>query len=136
MVDSFWKGRFNRCWLVGMFVQQTLLSIEGVKIPSVEEILHSNPEMTVADAINMRRELYGVKVDWEKRRLIVHFKGKYYDVTDLLIDIVNENSYGERVDELGMDTCGFDFCSAVKEAQKKIILKIVTGEMTPTYEVI
>lgn len=116
---------------MGMFIQHTLLFIEGIKIPSVEEILNSSPELTVADAINLQRDIYGAEIDWDSLRIIVRFRGKRYDITEALIKIVNENSYGETIDELGMDTRGFNFLGAIREAQRKIISKIVSGEMAP-----
>jgi len=116
---------------MGMLIQRILLSIEGVRILSVEEILNSNPELTVADAINIQRDIYGAEVDWEARKIVVRFQGERYDITELLIKIVDENSYGDIIDELGMDTCGFDFLSAVRAVQREIISKIVSGLMNP-----
>jgi len=116
---------------MGMLIQRILLSLEGVKIPSIEEILSSNPKLTVADAINIQRDIYGAEVDWEAYKITVRFHGERYDITEILIKIVNENSYGDVIDELGMDTRGFNFSSAVRAAQKEIISKIVSGTMTP-----
>jgi len=128
---NVWKGRFNRCWLISMFIQHSLLSIEGVKIPSVDELMSSNPNLTIAEAINLQRKLYGAEVDWESRKIFVRFKGKRYNITDIVISLVNTHSFGDAIDELGADTRGFNFLGAVKEAQKEIISKIVKGELQP-----
>lgn len=126
-----WAGRFNRCWLLGMFVQHSLLAKEGINIPSPVEIMMSNPGINIVEAINLQRQMYGAEVDWENQTIIVRYKEKRYDITKLIIEIVNEFTYGDRVNELSIDTKGFDFKSAAGRAQENIISKIVSGELPP-----
>ncbi len=124
-----WAGRFNRCWLLGMFVQHSLLAKEGVNIPSPEEIMQLNPGIDIVEAINLQRQIYGAEVDWERQKIIVRYQSKRYDVTKLIIEIVNECTYGDLIDELSIDTKGFDFKTASGCAQENIISKIVSGEL-------
>ncbi|MFB0560873.1 MAG: hypothetical protein ACETWM_06650 [Candidatus Lokiarchaeia archaeon] len=126
-----WAGRFNRCWLLGMFVQHSLLAKEGVNIPSPIEIMMSKPDIDIVEAINLQRQIYGAEVDWENQTIIVRYKSKRYNVTKQIIEIVNQFTYGNRVDELSIDTKGFDFKSAASCAQENIISKIVSGELPP-----
>jgi hypothetical protein len=126
-----WAGRFNRCWLLAMFVQHSLLAKEGIKVPSPLELMQLHPGIDIVEAINLQRQIYGADVDWENQTIIVRYKDKRYNITSLVIDIVNEFTYGNLVDELSIDTKGFDFKSAARCAQENIISKIVSGELPP-----
>lgn len=126
-----WAGRFNRCWLLGMFVQHSLLAKEGIKVPSPPEMMELCPGIDIVEAINLQRTIYGAEVDWERQTIIVRYKDKRYNITRLIIDIVNEFTYGDRIDEISIDTKGFDFKSAASCAQENIIEKIVSGELPP-----
>lgn len=128
-IPRVWAGRFNRCWLLAMFVQHTLLAREGITVPSPQEMMRMNPGISIAEAINLQRQEYGAEVDWEKQTIIVRYKSRRYDITELIIEIVNECTYGDIIDELSVDTKGFDFTSAVGRAQKNIISKIVNGKL-------
>ncbi|MHA1579179.1 MAG: hypothetical protein ACTSUQ_06090 [Candidatus Freyarchaeota archaeon] len=126
-----WPGRFNRCWLLGMFVQRLLLAKEGVRIPTPEELMKLNPDLNVAEAINLQRKTYGAEVNWEEQTIIVRYKSKRYNITKQIIKIVNECTFGDRIDELSVDTRGFDFNSAAGYAYKHIVSKIMAGLLEP-----
>lgn len=126
-----WSGRFNRCWLLAMFVQHSLLAKEGINVPSPEEMMKSNPGMDIVEAINLQRQMYGAEVDWEKQTIIVRYKSKKYNITELIIEIVDTCTFGNMVDELSIDTRGFDFRNATFYANENIISKIVKGKLAP-----
>lgn len=126
-----WSGRFNRCWLLGMFVQHSLLAREGINVPSPEEVMRSNPGIDIVEAINLQRQMYGAEVDWEKQIIIVRYKSKKYNITKLIIEIVNVCTFGNMIDELSIDTKGFDFKNATFYANENIISKIVEGKLAP-----
>jgi hypothetical protein len=126
-----WSARFNRCWLLGMFVQHSLLAKEGISIPSPEQMMKSNPGIDIVEAINLQRQMYGAEVDWEEQKIIVRYKSKKYNITNMIIEIVNVCTFGNMIDELSIDTKGFDFKNATFYANENIISKIVDGQLTP-----
>ncbi|WXG40093.1 MAG: hypothetical protein WED07_04600 [Candidatus Freyarchaeum deiterrae] len=126
-----WSARFNRCWLLGMFVQHSLLRKEGISVPSPEQMMKSNPSIDIVEAINLQRQMYGAEVDWENQTIIVRYKSKKYDITKKIIEIVNVCTFGNMIDELSIDTKGFDFKNATFYANENIIAKIVDGTLAP-----
>jgi len=114
-----------------MFVQRSLLAKEGVRILTPEELMELNPDLNVAEAINLQRKIYGAEVNWEEQTIIVRYKSKRYNITKQIIKIVNECTFGDRVDELSVDTRGFDFNSATGYAYKNIVSKIIAGLLEP-----
>lgn len=94
-------------------------------------MMKSNPSIDIVEAINLQRQMYGAEVDWENQTIIVRYKSKKYDITKKIIEIVNVCTFGNMIDELSIDTKGFDFKNATFYANENIIAKIVDGTLAP-----
>jgi hypothetical protein len=114
-----------------MFVQHSLLAKEGINVPTPEEMMRSNPNIDVVEAINLQRQMYGAEVDWENQTIFVRYRSKKYNITNQIIEIVNICTFGNMIDELSIDTKGFDFKNATFYANENIISKIVDGKLAP-----
>ncbi len=112
-------------WLLGQFIQNYLLKIEGIRKLKVEELKVHYPELNIGELINKQRELYGVYFDWDSLECYVKYKGKKYNITDEIIEIVIKNTDKDFLNNIGVDTRGFDIITAFKEATNTIISRII-----------
>jgi len=125
------KVDWKFAWLLSMRIQHTLLELENKTMPSIDELSSLHPELSPGEIINLQREKWGAEVDWNKRTLTVRFKDRKFDITEELEEIVKNHLRGAPASRIAMDTHGFDFEAAMREAYEKIILKIVKGQIEP-----
>jgi hypothetical protein len=106
------------CWLIGTFVQHLLMRIEGIRMKSMDELRMEDPTLSIADSINLHRDLYGPKMDWDNRKVYVRYKDTEYDISEESGKIAEKWITYEE---------GFQMVYAFNEAVETIIAKI-TGE--------
>ncbi|MHA1269633.1 MAG: hypothetical protein ACTSPY_07570 [Candidatus Helarchaeota archaeon] len=115
-------------WLLGQFVQNCLLEIEGIEKPKIEKMQIEYPFLSIGELINMQRDTHGVSFDWDNVICQVKYKGNVIDITKAILEIVWRNTDKEWINNIGFDTRGFDINSACREASKLIINKIIKNE--------
>ena len=125
------KVDWKFAWLLSMRIQHTLLDLENKTMPSIDELSSLHPELSPGEIINLQREKWGAEVDWDKKTLTVRFKGKKFNITGEIEEVVKKHLRGVPANRIAMDTQGFDFEAAMREAYEKIILKIVKGQIEP-----
>ncbi|MFX1486060.1 MAG: hypothetical protein ACFFBS_02960 [Promethearchaeota archaeon] len=118
-------------WLLAMRIQHTLLDLENKRIPSIDELSNLHPDLSPGEIINLQREKWGAEVDWDRRTLSVRFKDRKFDITGEIEKVVKKHLRGTPANRIAMDTHGFDFEAAMREAYDKIVLKIVKGLISP-----
>jgi hypothetical protein len=107
------------CWLIGTFVQHLLTRIEGTKMKTMDELRREDPSLSIADSINLHRDLYGPRMEWEDRKVYVRFKDEEYDISE----------DAEKIAEKWIDDeDGFQMVHAFNEAVDIIIAKIAGEE--------
>jgi hypothetical protein len=113
------------CWLIGIFVQHILLRIEGTRMKSMEQLRKENPELSIADSINLHREIYGPRMEWENRRVYVRYKQQEFDIAE----------DAERIAMKWIDDReGFNIVHAFNEAVETILPKIAGEEATKRFQ--
>lgn len=118
------KIYYKHCWLLGQFVQHSLLHKEGIVIPSPDEL--KDQFKTTSDMLNYRQSEFGCKFDWESE-LLVKFKGKIYNVFNKVREIIFLCKIGDIIDAFGFDMRGIDFPKACRMADSEIIQKIINN---------
>ena len=48
---------------------------------TMDELRMEKPQLSIADSINLHRELYGPRMEWDDRKVYVRFREKEYDIT-------------------------------------------------------
>jgi hypothetical protein len=122
---------YKYIWLLGQFIQHTLLSFQGVRIPDPPELKEFYPDKNPAELINIQRELYGCQFDWETGELIVKYDENLFDISVEASKIIAENVSGNVVDCFSFDDNGFNFYKASRQAVEDIINYIKNGEKKP-----
>jgi hypothetical protein len=122
---------YKYLWLLGQFIQHSLLYLQGIRVPEPRELAFQYPRAHPGELINIQRELYGCQFDWATGTLIVRYKDIQFDVSVEAKEIVANNISNKMVDLLGFDDKGFDFNSASNDAIGKIIEKIRDGNKAP-----
>lgn len=130
--DSILPHRLYRyLWLLGQFIQHSLLYLQGVRIPDPPELKDVYPDKDPAELINIQHELYGCKLDWNTGTLIVVYKDNQYDISSEAQNIVATTANDDMLAICSFDDRSFDFNTACSEAVKKIIESITTGQIAP-----
>lgn len=109
---------FRKCWFLAQFLQRTLYRKEGKDIPQTRDLLAKWPELTIAEAMNLKFEMYGAEIDWDNERIFVRFRGKKIEVTNEIMGIVKRLCSENWYDHIGFDTRGIDLNAALKEVEK------------------
>lgn len=120
---------YKYLWLLGQFIQHSLLYIQGIRVPEPRELTPQYPGALPAELINIHRELYGCQFDWRSGTLIVRYKEQKFDVSGEAKAIVADNISSKMADLIGFDDKGFDFNSACNNAVG-IIEKIRDGKFS------
>jgi hypothetical protein len=107
------------CWLIGTFVQHLLLRIEGTKMKTMDDLRMEDPTLSIADSINLHRDLYGPMMDWDNRKVLVRYKDEEYDISEEAGKIAEKWITSEE---------GFQMVYAFNEAVETIIVKIAGAE--------
>ncbi len=131
-LESILPHRLYRyLWLLGQFIQHSLLYLQGVRIPDPPELKEQYPDKNPAELINIQHELYGCKLNWETGTLIVVYKDNQYDISSEAQKIVAATANDDMLAICSFDDRSFDFNTACNEAVKNIIENITTGQMVP-----
>jgi hypothetical protein len=85
---------------------------------TMDELRIERPELSIADSINLHRELYGPRMEWDNRKVYVCFREKEIDITEDVENIA--------VKHLGDE--GFNMVSAFNESIETIVKKIAGEE--------
>lgn len=110
------KEKFALCVWLARYIQQRVHSINGIRVPSVYEIITTN-NIDMATAINWRDEKYGPTIDANK--ILIHVGSQRIDVTQELEHIVDINSrVNSFTDIVFLDTASIDVDSALEYADK------------------
>ncbi|NVM54094.1 MAG: hypothetical protein HWN66_10375 [Candidatus Helarchaeota archaeon] len=122
---------YKYLWLLGQFIQHSLLYLQGVRIPDPPELKKRFPKKNAAELINLHREMYGCKFNWKTGSLIVVYKDDQFEISSEVKEIVANNIKADFIACCGFDYRGFDFKKASSTATKKIIENITTGQLKP-----
>ena len=122
---------YKYLWLLGQFIQHSLLYLQGIRIPEPPELKAVYPDKHPGELIDIQRELYGCKFDWKTGAVIVSYGDDIYDVSSEAKAIIAENVSNKLVDLLGFDDKGFNFNNACNLAVDSIIVAITHGEKKP-----
>lgn len=122
---------YKYLWLLGQFIQHSLLYLQGVRIPDPIELKDSFPDKNPAELIDIQREIYGCKFNWKTGSLVVCYKDDQFEISSEAKEIIAKTVSNNIVDLLGFDTRGFDFNRACSEAVENIIECIKKGQMQP-----
>ena len=123
---------YKYLWLLGQFIQHSLLYLQGIRVPEPRELAPQYPQAnSPSELINIHRELYGCQFDWATGTLIVRYKDQKFDVSVEAKEIVANNISNKMADLIGFDDKGFDFNSACNIAIGKIIEMIRDGNIAP-----
>lgn len=121
---------YKYLWLLGQFIQHSLLYLQGIRVPEPPELAFAYPDKHPGELINIQREFYGCQFDWDTGTLIVGYKDDQFDVSVEAKDIIAKNVSNRLEDVLGFDDKGFDFNHACDEAIE-IIENIKNGSKSP-----
>lgn len=92
---------------------------------SMEQLRKENPELSIADSINLHRELYGPRMEWENRRVYVRYKQQEFDIA-------------EDAERIAMnwtdDREGFNIVQGFNEAVETILPKIAGEEASKRFQ--
>jgi hypothetical protein len=106
------------CWLIGTFVQHLLMRIEGIRMKTMDDLRREDPGLSIADSINLHRDLYGPRMEWDNRKVYVRYKEVEYEISE----------DAEKIAEKWIDDKeGFQMVHAFNETVDTIITRI-TGE--------
>ena len=84
----------------------------------MELLRKENPELSIADSINLHREMYGPRMEWDDRKVYVRYKDREYDISE----------EAEKIAEKWIDDKeGFQMVQAFNDAVNMIVTGI-TGE--------
>lgn len=122
---------YRYLWLLGQFVQHSLLYLQGVHIPDPPDLKEAYPDKNPAELIDIQRELYGCKLNWKTGSLIVVYENSQYDISVEAQKIVAATANDDMLACCSFDDRSFDFNTACNEAIKKIIENITTGQKAP-----
>ncbi|MHA1278105.1 MAG: hypothetical protein ACTSQI_12425 [Candidatus Helarchaeota archaeon] len=122
---------FRFVWLLGQFIQHSLLSHQGIRVPDPPELKSLYPNKTPTELINIQRELYGCKFNWNTGALVVSYGENNFDITLEAQEIVAKNVDGKITTYIAFDTHGFDFNRACLHAETEIINQIKNGQKVP-----
>jgi hypothetical protein len=95
-----------------------LTRIEGIKMKSMDDLRREDPSLSIADSINLHRDLYGPKMEWDNRKVYVRFKDEEFDISE---------DAGRIAEKWISNEEGFQMVPAFNESVETIITKI-TGE--------
>ena len=122
---------YKYLWLLGQFIQHSLLYVQGIRVPEPPELKEVYPDKNPAELIDMQRELYGCKFDWDTGSVIVNYKDEQFDVSEAAKEIVAVTANRDKIACCGFDDRGFDFNRACNIAVKAIIESIIAGQVKP-----
>jgi hypothetical protein len=111
--------------LIGTFVQHILLRIEGTRMKSMEQLREENPGISIADSINLHREIYGPRMEWDDRKVFVRYMHQEFEIAD----------DAERIATKWIDDKdGFKMVQAFNDAVETILPKIAGEEASKRYQ--
>lgn len=85
---------------------------------SMDELRSEDPSLSIADSINLHRDLYGPRMEWDDRKVYARYGDVEYDISE----------DAEKIAEKWIDEKeGFRMVQAFNEAIDTIITSI-TGE--------
>jgi hypothetical protein len=113
------------CWLIGIFVQKILIRVEGTRMKSTDELRRDNPMLSIADSINLHRELYGPRMEWDDRRVYVRYRGREFEIAEDAEQIAAKWSDDKE---------GFNMVRAFNEAVDIIVPKIAGEEASKRFQ--
>jgi hypothetical protein len=90
---------------------------------TMDELRRERPELSIADSINLHRDLYGPRMEWDDRRVYVHFKGEEFEISE----------DAERIAVKHIGDEGFNMALAFNEAIETIVAKIAGEEESKRY---
>jgi len=90
---------------------------------TMDELRREKPELSIADSINLHRELYGPRMEWDDRKVYVHFKEKEFDISE----------GAEKIAVKHISDEGFNMVSAFNEAIETIVTKMVGEEASKIF---
>ncbi|MFX0113172.1 MAG: hypothetical protein ACFFB3_01355 [Candidatus Hodarchaeota archaeon] len=100
LIGSQWN---RHCWLAGSILQKKLLRLEGKVIPSPETLREKDPELNIAESIELAREATAPRL--VGRRVFVKFDGKWFDVTEKVEEaILTSREDASWIANIGVDT--------------------------------
>jgi hypothetical protein len=129
--SGFPQVYYKYLWLLGQFVQHSLLYLEGVRVPEPPELKPLYPDKDPAELINLQRELYGCQFDWDTGSVIVKYHDSVFDISTEAKKITIQYASKHLADLLGFDDNGFDFNKACTKAVEIIINHITSGQKKP-----
>lgn len=91
---------------------------------TMDDLRSEDPSLSIADSINLHRDLYGPGVDWDNRKVYVRYKDEQYDISDDAEKIAEKWITYEE---------GFQMVYAFNEAVDTIITKIAGEEQAKRF---
>jgi hypothetical protein len=92
---------------------------------SMELLRKENPELSIADSINLHREIYGPRMEWNNRRVYVRYLRREFEIS----------GDAERIATKWIDDKeGFNMVQAFNEAVEIILPKIAGREAAKRYQ--
>jgi hypothetical protein len=90
----------------------------------MEQLREENPELSIADSINLHREIYGPRMEWEDRKVYVRYLHQEFEISGDAEKIATK-----WID----DKEGFNMVQAFNEAVETILPKIAGEEASKRY---
>ncbi|MHA1264111.1 MAG: hypothetical protein ACTSRS_02650 [Candidatus Helarchaeota archaeon] len=122
---------YKYLWLLGQFIQHSLLYLQGIRIPEPPELRVRFPDKSPAELIDLHRDLYGCRFDWATGSLIVCYKDDRFEITTEAKKIVATTINPDRIACCSFDDRGFNFNQACGMAVDEIITCITSGKFKP-----
>lgn len=92
---------------------------------SMEQLREENPELSIADSINLHREIYGPRMEWDNRKVCVRYLQQEFEIS----------GDAERIATKWIDEKeGFNMVQAFNEAVETILPKIAGEEAAKRYQ--
>lgn len=129
LTGSVWD---RHCWLAGTILQKKLLRLERKDIPSPEKLREDNPDLSIAESIELARESTSARL--VKRRVFVSFDNKWFDVTNELEErILACRKEGSWIENVGVDTRALDVPRLTRQVSE-LAITIADGKFNSTTE--
>lgn len=92
---------------------------------SMEQLREENPGISIADSINLHREIYGPRMEWDDRKVFVRYMQQEFEIGD----------DAERIAMKWIDEKdGFNMVQAFNEAVETILPRIAGEENSKRYQ--
>jgi hypothetical protein len=129
LIGSQWD---RHCWLAGSILQKKLLRLEGKAIPSPETLREEDPELSIAESIELARETTAPRL--VGRRVFVKFNEKWFDVTEKVEEaILTSREDASWTENIGVDTRALKV-SELTKLISELATSIADGKELPASE--